>query len=213
MPLPAVAPVAPAVVDGAGRQVAGNDEPSLPLPAVANGDQQAPTGTSIQEGLASAMVTASEPSGGSKSASGGDGWSLSDSDFRDPEIVQLENTIACDPSPPPLPRPGVDAAPARSAHDDWIHLDPSLPSFKMPECRYCYRDAPKKCQFCNKRNICFVHPKLLVNIVAVEGDEHPVMTACWDCHRQVLKYLHSFCIPMDIDLQIDHEYLSLGGQI
>ena len=109
-----------------------NDEPSLPLPAVANGDQQAPTGTSIQEGLASAMVTASEPSGGSKSASGGDGWSLSDSDFRDPEIVQLENTIACDPSPPPLPRPGVDAAPARSAHDDWIHLDPSLPSFKMP---------------------------------------------------------------------------------
>ena len=37
------------------------------------------------------------------------------------------------------------------------------------------------------RNICFVHPKLLVNIVAVEGDEHPVMTACWDCHRQVLK--------------------------
>ena len=71
LPLPAVAPVAPAVVDGAGRQVAGNDEPSLPLPAVANGDQQAPTGTSIQEGLASAMVTASEPSGGSKSASGG----------------------------------------------------------------------------------------------------------------------------------------------
>ena len=62
------------------------------------------------------------------------------------------------------------------------------------------------------RNICFVHPKLLVNIVAVEGDEHPVMTEGWDCNRQVLKYLHSFCIPMDIDLQIDHEYLSLGGQ-
>ena len=29
-------------------------------------------------------------------------------------------------------RPGVEAAPVRSAQDEWIHLDPSLPSFKMP---------------------------------------------------------------------------------
>ena len=63
------------------------------------------------------------------------------------------------------------------------------------------------------RNICFVHLKFLVNIAAVEDDEHPAMIACWDCHRRMLKYLHSFYIPMDIDLQIDHEYLSLGGQI